>query len=101
MYAPPEPPTPPARVELKGTTWEVQDFVPNYRITFETDGTVTHGYNKRATRGGSWTFDGRNLYFEVNKKYREFKGIVDGNTIKGDSWNVKGKRWQTLLQRVN
>src|SRR5437870_808211 len=87
LYEPPEPPKL-ARLELRGTTWEGQDHVPNYRITFESDGTVTYGYNKKFNRGGSWTFDGANLYFEVNKKFREFKGTVDGRTIKGDSWNV-------------
>jgi hypothetical protein len=99
-YEPPDAPKEAPRFKLDETTWEGQDFVPNYRITFHADGTVTHGYNQRANRGGSWTFDGTNLYFEVNKKYREFKGTVVGDTIKGNSWNVKGKRWDTNLKRV-
>lgn len=95
-----EPHETPAPLDLRGTTWQGQDYVANYRITFESDGTLTYGYNKKHNRGGSWILEGNKVYFEVNKKYREFKGTVTGNMLQGDSWNVTGKRWQTLLQRV-
>ena len=96
-YGPPETPPP---LDLRGTTWLGQDHVANYRITFESDGTLTYGYNHNFHRGGSWALEGNKVYFEVNKKYREFKGTVTGNMLQGDSWNVAGTRWQTLLQRV-
>ena len=87
-------------LELAGTTWVGKDFVANYRITFERDGTMTYGANNAKNRGGSWKLVGHTLYFEMNKKYREFQGTVSGNVLQGDSWNVTGKRWQTFLQRV-
>lgn len=95
-----EPKLPPPQLELRGTTWQGQDHVPNYRITFESDGTLTYGYNGKANRGGSWTLEGNKLYWEVNKQYREFRGTVVGNVIQGDSWNKTGKRWQTHLNQV-
>jgi hypothetical protein len=98
LYEPPEPA--PLTVDLRGTTWQGQDHVANYRVTFEPDGTMTYGYNNRFNRGGSWKLEGNKLYFEVNKKYREFNGIVNGDILQGDSWNVTGKRWQTNLRRV-
>jgi hypothetical protein len=91
---------PPVKFDLRGTSWIGKDFVENYRITFEDDGTLSYGYKGKLNRGGSWTFDGRNLYFEVNSKYREFKGTADAATLQGESWNKTGKRWQTHLQRV-
>jgi hypothetical protein len=96
-----EPPELPTFIDLRGTSWQGQDHVANYRVTFESDGTLTFGYNNKFNRGGSWALDGNKLYFEVNKKYREFKGTVNGSSLQGDSWNVTGKRWQTNLQRVD
>jgi hypothetical protein len=103
LYVPPSiAPIPPTQyADLRGTTWLGKDFVDDYRITFESDGTVTHGYNGKSRRGGSWTQHGNAIYFEVNKKYREFKGSVQGDTLQGDSWNVTGKRWQTRLRRIS
>lgn len=95
----PKAPTPP-KLDLRGTKWLGKDFVDNYHVTFESDGTLTYGYNKGSSRGGSWTFDGLNLYWEVNNKYREFKGTVTGGVLVGDSWNKTGKRWQTHMNRV-
>src|SRR5262245_7541867 len=74
-YEPPDAPKPAPRFDLRGTTWQGQDHTPNHRITFHADGTLTYGINdKKYQKGSSWTFDGKNLYFEVNEKYREFKG---------------------------
>lgn len=87
-------------VSLVGTTWVGQDFSANYRITFESDGTMTYGANHAKNRGGSWKLVGHTLYFEMNKKYREFEGTVSGDILQGNSWNITGKRWQTFLQRV-
>ena len=30
-----------------------------------------------------------------------FRGTIQGNVIRGESWNVTGKRWQTHLQRTS
>ena len=97
--AAPEPPTPP-KLDIRNTTWLGKDHVDNYRITFESDGTLTYGYSNAVHRGGSWTFDGVTLYWEVNSKYRETKATVNGAVIQGDSWNVTCKRWQTQLLRI-
>ena len=97
--AAPMPPTPPM-MDIRDTTWQGKDHVDNYRITFESDGTLTYGYNNSFHRGGTWKFDGVHLYWEVNGKYRETKATLNGTVIQGDSWNVTGKRWQTQLLRI-
>jgi hypothetical protein len=87
-------------LDLRGTKWMGKDHVDNYHVTFEADGTLTYGYNKGSSRGGSWSLIGNQLYWEVNKQYRETKATVNGDTIQGESWNKVGRKWQTLLQRV-
>lgn len=100
LYEPPDAVRPPAPLNLRGTTWQGKDHVDNYRVTFEADGTLSYGHGGRTNRGGSWVLEGSSLYWEVNKKYREFRGTVAGDVLQGESWNKTGKRWQTYLKRV-
>src|SRR5437899_8440724 len=62
----PDVPKAPPPLELRGTTWQGQDHVANYRVTFEHDGTLSYGYGGKQNRGGSWTLQGRQVYWEVN-----------------------------------
>lgn len=103
LYVPEPPLKAPSEffLDIRGTSWVGQDFVPNYQMTFKADGTLSYGYKGKLNHGGSWIQQGNSVYFEINKKYREFKGSVDADTLQGESWNVTGKRWQTHLRRAS
>lgn len=96
----PELPKRPKLIDLRGTTWEGKDHVENYRVTFEPDGTLTYGYKNKYNHGGTWLLEGNQVYWEVNKKFRETKALVSDDTIAGEAWNKTGKRWPTLLKRI-
>lgn len=36
----------------------------------------------------------------MNNKYCEFQGTIQGDTIAGKSWNVRGGKWDLRIQRV-
>ena len=101
LYEPPEPPKLATPISLGGTYWFGKCFVDNFWIIFENNGTITYGYTGHKWNSGSWKLDGNNLYFEMNKKYLEFRGTVTGNTIQGEAWNVPGSRWKTFFTKTD
>jgi hypothetical protein len=86
--------------DLTGTTWEGQDGQYFTRFVFEPGGVLFYSYKNGTFRSGSWKVEGNALYFEMNQRFREFKGTVQGDTITGDSWNQPGMRWQTTIRKV-
>ncbi|MSQ93411.1 MAG: hypothetical protein EXR98_02520 [Gemmataceae bacterium] len=93
---------PPTAIDLRGTTWSgYNDAVKaNWTVLFEPDGTFNYSYGGASYHIGTWRAEGNSLYYETNKKYAEFQGVIQGNTIQGQGWNVAGLRWQILLNRV-
>jgi hypothetical protein len=85
--------------KLAGTDWVGQDgeCVTTYR--FEADGTLAYSYPTGSFRNGTWRVDERTLTFEINKGFYEFCGSLDGDTIVGTSWNVRGDRWSHVIRR--
>lgn len=97
LYDPPQPP--PARQtspDLRGTSWHGVESADR-NIYFHADGSLAYTPSQKGF--GSWRQEGNMVYFEFNGKYREFRGTIQGSVIQGDSWNIKGKRWVTVLQR--
>jgi outer membrane biogenesis lipoprotein LolB len=88
-----------AAPKLDDTEWTGLDDQAVTTIRFEKDGVLAYIYNGHSYRNGTWKQDGKNLYFEMNDKYRECKATVTGDTIEGDSWNVTDKKWTTTLYR--
>ena len=99
LFEPEAPPSQPATISLAGTYWFGKCYVDNFWIIFEPNGTITYGYTGNKWNSGSWKLEGNSLYFEMNKKYLEFRGTIQGDTIQGESWNVQGSRWQTFFKR--
>ena len=99
-----EPPPAPAPVipDLRGTTWTGwNDGVKSdWVVLFEPDGTLNYSYGRSTYRNGTWKLEGITLYYESNGKYAEFQGILQGDVIHGESWNVAGLRWQIHLRRA-
>ncbi|MBM3997430.1 MAG: hypothetical protein FJ303_25285 [Planctomycetes bacterium] len=95
LYVPPsEAPT----VDLRDTLWQ-GIAGPDRNIYFHSNGQLS--YARGQAGFGSWRLDGCELYFEFNGKYREFRGRLEGDNIHGESWNIKGLKWQTSLRRVS
>lgn len=97
LYEPLEQPRAP-EFDLRDTQWHGPEAA-DHNIFFHADGTL--GYTRGQKAFGTWKLDGNVLTFEFNKRYREFRGVIRGDVIQGESWNVAGKRWQSLLKRAS
>lgn len=100
LYEPPEHPKPPPPFVFAGTHWFGKCYADNFWIVFETNGTLTYGYDTHTFKNGTWKLEEHNLYFEMNNKYLEFRGVMCGDVIHGESWNVAGGRWTTHFSRM-
>jgi hypothetical protein len=91
----------PEVTSLVGTRWTGPDGdLGEMTVEFKADGVMTYSYPGQPTRTATWCQDGAKVYFEINMKYREFNGVLKGNSLAGDSHNVAGKDWRTALTRV-
>ena len=86
---------------LDDTEWVGPDLDDGTIVTFrfEKGGGLKYCYNGTTFSKGSWKQDGKTLYLEINDKYREMKATITGDSIEGDSWNVKDVKWKTSLYR--
>jgi len=107
LYEPPAPQKSTPSVDLRGSTWQGKAFAVDVTFTFETDGSVTYHRGGKGFKGakagiakGSWSLTGDNLYFDINNKTSEHRGIVAGNVIRGESSNRSGMRGTFHLERV-
>jgi hypothetical protein len=84
---------------LAGTVWVGPDGEYVTTMRFERGGVLAYAYDNRSYRNGKWKQTGKKLYFEMNDKYRECEATIDGDTIRGRSWNKTDKKWTTTLYR--
>jgi hypothetical protein len=91
---------PTAVPSLEGTVWAGTDSSAGITtFHFEKGGALVYSHSGKTYRNATWKQDGSQLYFEMNQKFRECKATVNGDSIEGNSWNVKGKMWQTSLKK--
>src|SRR5947209_5944369 len=77
---------------IAGTSWAgVTAEGDAMTIDFAADGAMTVSYNGTSFNRASWKQDGDKIYWEMNDRYCEFNGKLSGDTITGDSHNVKGR----------
>jgi hypothetical protein len=86
---------------IAGTSWAGQTAEGQpMTIDFAADGTMTVSYNGNSFNRASWKQDADKIYWEMNDKYCEFNGKLVGDTIAGESHNVKGRTWETKMTRI-
>jgi hypothetical protein len=85
---------------VEGTTWEGDDGSLGPGIfTFAKGGILEYSYRGRSGGPGTWTQKENVVYFEINRKYREFEGRMKDDVITGKAWNRAGTRWDLTLKR--
>ena len=101
LYDPPVPPqAPPLYINLTGTTWYGWTYERDHMaLTFEAGGKIRWSHSGNSYTTGSWSQDGNAVYIEMNKKYCEFKGHIQGDAITGGWSNIVGTRWSNPLHR--
>ncbi|MGA9115712.1 MAG: hypothetical protein WB626_02945 [Bacteroidota bacterium] len=95
-----------ASVSLEGTTWSGKTsngdlyeftFLPGGRLRFRTN----NSRSEMATfedEGDIWARNGQLVVLTISD-YSTYLGTIDGNRMRGKSWNVVGKRWTWDLER--
>jgi len=83
---------------LAGTTWAGDGPDAPTTYYFDPNGTLTYSYSKRTYSNGTWKQEGKRVYWESNKRYYEFEGTIEGNTITGTGRNVAGWKGQLTIQ---
>jgi formylglycine-generating enzyme required for sulfatase activity len=85
---------PAATNSVGGTTWVGKDSQGQYReFHFQKDGALHYRSGTSYSTNGTWKQNGNTIYMETNKKYAEFQGLIRGDRMEGNAWNVKGLRW--------
>ncbi|HZZ80504.1 MAG TPA: hypothetical protein VFE62_18515 [Gemmataceae bacterium] len=94
------PPAP--HIDFRGTQWFGKTYEgADWTIIFETTGAITNIEGPNTYRVGSWKATGPfSVYMELNNHYYEYRGVVTGDVLAGESSNVNGLRWKTTFRRI-
>jgi hypothetical protein len=86
---------------LVGTTWTGNSFEKREIVLeFLADGNVNVTYNEAKVENAGWKQDGEKIWFQLNKNYCEFNGVLKGDRVEGQCHNVAGTRWDVVLTPV-
>jgi hypothetical protein len=88
-------------IDLTNTTWVGVGLTPNIsgELTFLPGNILqtTYSNNKDAPttyRNGSWRQDEAKIYFQVNDRYAESNGIINGTSMSGTTVNIRKDEWR-------
>jgi hypothetical protein len=97
---------------LEGTSWVGVDGTKQlkYEMTFMSGNIFQFSYydeqgkkvliNGTGIAQGTWRQSGNNVYMEVNNKFTERNGVINGDTMSGSAANKKGANWNWRYQIV-
>ncbi len=90
----PLPPEMHAIVRLEGTVWKGLDSDGHqYTFRFKKGGKLNYTSPSGTFENGTWQQHGDRVYMEMNQKYAEYRGVIQGNRIDGKSSNRVGHKW--------
>lgn len=79
---------------VAGTIWSGKDSDGDaYEYHFKKSGVLYYKSPTGFWKNASWQQRGKKIYMEMNKKYMERRGTINGRTMRGKAWNVKGQNW--------
>jgi WD40 repeat protein len=96
--APLAPAPPPAVLPLEGTSWRMLES-EDWTCRFEEGGVLSYSSRGQDFRNGTWKQKEAAVYFELNRRYAEYRGTLNGDRIEGTATNVKGQRWAWSLKK--
>jgi len=86
---------------LEGTCWGGFDSHNKfYEHRFLPDGVL---YYISSKTGGipncTWRQDNDKIYMSINSRYSEREGVIVGNRMSGEAWNIAGAKWSWEAQK--
>jgi hypothetical protein len=79
-----------------GNSYEGREIV----LEFLDDGNVNVTYNGARIENAGWKQDGNKVWFQLNKNYCEFDGLLKGDRIEGRCHNIANTQWDVTLTPV-
>ncbi|HEX3152038.1 MAG TPA: hypothetical protein VHR66_28450 [Gemmataceae bacterium] len=79
-----------------GNSYEKREIV----IEFLADGAVHVTYNDSPIENAGWRQDGDKIWFQLNKNYCEFDGVLKGDKLVGQCHNIANTQWDVTLTPV-
>jgi hypothetical protein len=87
-------------VSVAGTTWAGTDsFGSYYEFMFQPSGALHYKSPAGEFKNANWKQTDRAIYFEINDKYSEYRGRIDGETMSGEASNKAGRKWTWLVKK--
>jgi hypothetical protein len=84
---------------VSGRTWEVEASYSKppakYTWIFFEDGTLSHSGSP-----GVWRQKGAAIVTEINGRYSQHQGVIDGDTASGSAVNIVGLKWTWTARRI-
>jgi hypothetical protein len=82
---------------LEGQTWQFVNQKGEIRTcTFFEDGSINFNGSP-----GQWLQHGAAMTLNVNERYVDYIGVIDGDTMSGSSKNVTGYSWEWTSKRLS
>lgn len=87
---------------LINTKWVITktNANPNITIIFREGGALERIKYKQVLEDGKWKQSENTVYIEVNKKYAQYKGVIDKNRIIGQAQNIRGLEWDWEAAKI-
>jgi hypothetical protein len=85
---------------VEGTMWAGKDSDDAYyEFHFQPYGELHYKSPSGFYTTDHWKQDGYTIYMEMTNKYAEYKGLIKGDKMEGNAWNVTGKTWTWRVER--
>ncbi len=81
---------------IVGTKWKSRDSDGDeYIFHFREGGTLefTSVNSGKTSTTATWRQTGNQIYMEMNNRFSEYRGTIQGNTIEGTASNIKNHKW--------
>jgi hypothetical protein len=93
-------PEPPAR-SVEGTVWSgIDSDGAHYTFRFRKGGVLSYTSPSGTFHTGStWKQTGNSIYWEIGKKYSEYRGTIKGKWMEGSASNVDRLKWTWKVKK--
>ncbi|MFM9376269.1 hypothetical protein [Gordonia sp. VNK21] len=86
--------------DITGTVWAGTDSDGGfYTFRFQSGGALNYTSPTGTWSAATWQQHGTAVYMEMNNRYAEYRGVIDGDTMRGSAGNITGKTWTWSLTR--
>ena len=87
---------------IEGTTWRGIDNGREAEVIFLPNGMATFSYHNGTSimtnSNVKWSQNGNRVYWEINNKFVEKNGEINGDSFKGGAKNIKGLEWAFIYK---